>query len=115
MQLPHGLASLLGPFQLTYAVHRLPKGPLKVLSVYTDSPDSLTPALSAIASELCLIAESRFEAAHYEKRLIQIARRHGIYPTAHYSHGDIVYKFTEGEASVALYIAYRKARKPCNL
>lgn len=114
MELAYSLPSVEGAYLLTKGVHMLPGGRVLVYRVSMETPEAQSPALMAIAALVCLLAERLHKVPNYRRELIQIAKRYGIYPTTLEAEGSTAHRFTDGEASVTLRIAYRKARKPSN-
>lgn len=114
MQLAYSFPSVDGAYILTQGIHVLPGGLVLVYRVSMESPEAQSPALMAIAVQLCLLTERLHKVHNYRRELIQIAKYYGLYPTTLESEGSRAHRFTDGEASVTLRIAYRKARKPSN-
>ena len=113
MQLAKNIPSVDGAYMLTHGVHTLPNC-LLVYWVSMESPEALTPALLALATDICYLAERLHRVQNYRRKLIQVARRHGIYPITLEGKGYVAHRFTDGEASLTLRLSYRKARKPSN-
>ena len=105
-----GVTSLEGAQVLTHGVHRVSEGVSLVYRVSVDCPSDMSPTLLAIAAEVCHLAERLYKVTNYRLRLVQIARRHGVYPVSVSGQGYQLHRFTDGAASVTLYVAYRKRR-----
>ena len=107
---PEWLPKLEGLEALVEGVHKLSDGTLCGFRVSVDGVERLSPTLTAIASEVGFLALKLHKVSNYRRRLVDIGRRHGVYPVTHEVGGSVVHRFSEDGASVSLRLQFRKIR-----